>query len=213
MAQERRFLASLWSLSLQALERPFLQESTDFDEKRHLCTLTHNLHFSARNGRFSRVKGDDNEMRKIIYIALSLLFFVTFTYVAIDVTPEGKFETRAEIGKYNSGNLVNVRDIKDGVASLSIDGNSVLMRENEVYEFKDRGAGFAGKPNYSGTVTIKSIIDEKIVIAEADVRRTKHFYIYIMSITAMFSILFATLIFISNEQEDTDLKHFASAKW
>lgn len=134
-------------------------------------------------------------VRAIVAIVISLAFFTFIFTMAINVAHDGKFEMEGEVGKYNSGNLVNVRDVKDGVASLSIDGNNVLMREGEVYEFKDVGIGFAGKPDYSGTVTVKSM-NERVVITEANVNKTKYFYLYKGALTALFSLLLATFILI-----------------
>lgn len=135
-------------------------------------------------------------VRIIIALTVSITFFVFFLTLGIDVGHEGKFEYEGKIGNYNSGELVNVKDIRDGVASLSIDGKSVLMKAGEVYEFKDiDGVGIAGKSDYRGTVTIKEV-NEDSVIAIADVEKTMYFYVFNATIVALFSLAIGAFIMV-----------------
>lgn len=126
-------------------------------------------------------------MKRIILMIATFILSSTFLINGVlAVSKDGIYEIEAENGSYNSGRLANVIDMRDGIASLSINGERALMKEGEVYTIKNE------RSDYKGTITLKSIEGNKVTI-EVDVQKTSMFLVNIV-LAVLFSLAMTLMV-------------------
>lgn len=125
--------------------------------------------------------------RWVALITIFTLLVTLLTLAKLNVSQDGSYEKTFKNNSYNSGELVNVEDIRDGIISLSINGSSALLKEGETYEIRSQ------KSEYSGTIEIVKINQDDATI-KVDAEKTIHFYIFNGSLIILVSLLISMLI-------------------
>lgn len=130
-----------------------------------------------------------------VLILLVVLIFTTsfFTISFFTSTEDGEYTEEQVEGSYSSGDLVEIIDVLDGVVSLTIDGEKVLMKESESYTIED------SKSEYSGTVEIIKVEDDKVVY-DVSVEKTSYFYKKNIFLVVFLSAIFTLVMSMTLSQ-------------